>query len=590
MTLVWKAARGPLVATVAVQVVSGVLLAAQVVAGRYVLTRVLNSSHTGQFHTVTPWLIVLATVFGLSALLAVLRLELQRLLSELVSRFSLQRVVDTASAVELIEFEDPDFHDRLQRATVNASIRPYQMTTGLLTLGSAGLSSLAVAITLATIEPWLLGLALLAVLPVTLVSLSVGRALYRFTVEQTPSDRLRTYVQQLLTEKDPAKEVRAYNLAPYLSNRFAELYERRLRALRRVIRTRVWRGVAGALITGIAMGGTLGLLILFISDGRVSLAGAGAAAAALLLLASQLQSVAAGIGSLYESALFIQDFNSFVARPVGVDDRSGRLRDAPHVGRVEVQDLTFTYPSRTEPSLIDVDLTVEAGQVVALVGENGSGKTTLAKLLAGLYRPDTGVIRWDGLDLASLPPEAAREQVAVLFQDFVRYFMSAHANVGMGDWIRMADREAVLKASRAASADRFLSALPGGFDTLLGPQFLGGSDLSGGQWQRVALARAFFRNSQLVILDEPTASLDPKGEADLFASVRHLFRGRSVVLISHRFASVRLADHIYVLEAGHVVEHGSHDDLMARRGLYAELFTLQAAAFGSTTNVADGYS
>ena len=581
--MVWAAARGPLLISLTLQLTGAVLLAVQVLAARFLLTRILAATNSGDFHPVVPWLVVIVVVFAATSLVAVLQLELQRLLGELVARYSMQKVVDAASVAELVDFEDPRFHDRLQRASVNASIRPYQMTTGLFSLGSTGVSSLAVAVTLATIEPWFLALVVAGLVPITLVSLSVGRALYRFSVEQTPNDRQRTYIQTLLTDKDTAKEVRAYDLAPFLGRRYTDLYELRIAALRALIRSRSVKGVGGALVTGVAVGGTAGLLVLFISDHRVSLAGAGAAAAALLLLGSQMQSMSAAVGSLYESALFISDFNQFVSvtRTPAPSDIGQPVAPA-QVGKVKVDSVSFTYPSRTEPSLQDITITIEPDQVVALVGENGSGKTTLAKLLAGLYRPDTGAITWSGQNIHDLPSPSRRAAVAVLFQDFVRYFMAAADNVGLGDWRRAGNREAVIASARRADADRFLSALPHGYETLLGPQFFGGSDLSGGQWQRVALARAFFRDTALVILDEPTASLDPRAEADLFASVRELFAGRSVVLISHRFASVRLADRIYVLDAGRVTEEGTHEDLMAADGLYQKLFTLQASAFGLT--------
>jgi ATP-binding cassette subfamily B protein len=384
----------------------------------------------------------------------------------------------------------------------------------------------------------------------------------------------------LLVEKDPAKEIRAFELGGFLRARFDRLYDRRIRALRRLVRKRAAQGVVGGLLTALISGGTIGLLIVFVSDGRVSLAGAGAAAAALLLLGGQLQGMAAGIGQLYESALFIQDFTDFVQVVPTMTQFTGTAPLTARLGRVDVHNLTFTYPSRREPSLIDVDLQIEPGQVVALVGENGSGKTTLAKLLAGLYLPQQGSITWDGIDVTTLDISQVRDRVAALFQDFVHYFLSARENIAMGRWAHLSDEQRVRQAARQSGADAFLEALPNGYDTYLGPQYFGGSDLSGGQWQRVALARAFFRDAELIILDEPTASLDPRAEASLFAAVRELFAGRSVLIISHRFATVRFADHIYVLDEGRMVEHGDHEQLMARHGLYAELFTLQAAALG----------
>jgi ATP-binding cassette subfamily B protein len=226
-----------------------------------------------------------------------------------------------------------------------------------------------------------------------------------------------------------------------------------------------------------------------------------------------------------------------------------------------------------------VSIQLKAGQVVALVGENGSGKTTLAKILAGLYLPDSGTVRWDGVDVGACDAEGLRESVAVIFQDFVKYHLSAGDNIAMGRHERYEDMDRIEAAARATGADDVFRGLPDGYDTRLGPEFLGGTDLSIGQWQRVALARAVFRDCPFVILDEPTAALDPRAERELFEGIRTLFAGRAVLLISHRVASVRSADHIYVLRQGQVVEHGNHEDLLAAGGLYAELFGFQASTF-----------
>jgi ATP-binding cassette subfamily B protein len=313
----------------------------------------------------------------------------------------------------------------------------------------------------------------------------------------------------------------------------------------------------------------------------MSLAGAGAAAAAIMLLGSQLRGVATGAGQLFESSLFIEDFNSFVrSMPLMVAHGLGGGAEPPASFDVlRAEGVTFTYPSRDEPSLWEVSIEIGKGEVVALVGENGSGKTTLAKVLAGLYRPDSGRVMWDGLDTRDFDPHMWRDRVAVLFQDFVRYVLSARENISVGKWTRSSDRPATEHAAHKAGVSALIGGLAEGYETLLGPEFLGGVDISGGEWQRFALARAFFRNAPFIILDEPTAALDPRSEAALFASIRQLFQDRSTLLISHRFSSVRSADRIYVLDRGRVIERGTHDELMRQGGVYAELFTLQASAY-----------
>jgi ATP-binding cassette subfamily B protein len=257
---------------------------------------------------------------------------------------------------------------------------------------------------------------------------------------------------------------------------------------------------------------------------------------------------------------------------------SGR-QDPGRLESLVVDGVSFGYPGTEGLALREVSLELRAGEVVALVGENGSGKTTLAKLLCGLYRPTEGSIRWNGRPLGELDRDALRRQIGVIFQDFLQYQLTAGANVAMGRHEAFEDHAAVVAAAELAGAHDFVSALPAGYDTLLTRAFLGGVELSIGEWQRVAVARAFFSDSSLLVLDEPTAALDPRGEHELFESVRALAKGRTVVLISHRFSTVKSADRIYVIDDGRIAASGTHDELMAAHGLYAELFTLQASAY-----------
>jgi ATP-binding cassette subfamily B protein len=337
--------------------------------------------------------------------------------------------------------------------------------------------------------------------------------------------------------------------------------------------------LGGTLGMALVLAAVIGLLLFLALSGRLSLAEAGTAAGAVLLLGERLMNSVMSAAMLYEAARFLEDFTTFVDLAPTVQARRRRGAAPADFARLAVEDVSFTYPSADSPALSGVSLEVRSGEVVALVGENGSGKTTLAKLLCRLYLPHAGRIAWDGVDTASLDPDGLRARIAVIFQDFLHYALSARDNIGMGGHERLDDLDGIVGSARQAGAHEFISALSAGYETVLGPEFHGGQDLSVGQWQRIALARAFFRDAPFVILDEPTAALDARAEHALFDRIRELLEGRSVLLISHRFSSVRSADRIYVLQDGRVTEHGTHDDLMAAGGHYAELFTLQASAY-----------
>jgi ATP-binding cassette subfamily B protein len=578
--IVWEAGRRELLASTGLQLLSGLGVGASLVLGRNALNALLAADRGAvRLSAVVPAAVELAAVLLVMLMAGAVQREQQQILGELVSRHMQSRLLAVTSTVELAAFDHAPFHNRVQRLQTNQH-QPLNMVFGLSGVVSATVGIIGVIVALISIQPALIPLVLTVVAPAALVASRRGRAFWRFYWRMTPRDRERSYLAGLLGSRDSAAEVRAFGLGSYLRGRHEALFDERISALRQVARTQL----AYTLATSVVVAGLLGGLVIAVAwlslSGRVTLAEAGIAMAGIGVVGARLTGVGFAVGALTEASLFLDDYLSFLEESTPDDVTGGHVDATPEGDRTVVaHGVSFSYPGTDRLALDEVSVAIESGEVVALVGENGSGKTTLAKLLAGLYRPTTGTVTWDGIDLATIGPSARTNGVAVIFQDFVRYHLPARDNVGLGRHERLDDESAIRAAAQQAGADEFLSVLRSGYETMLGPEFEGGSDLSIGQWQRVALARAFFRDAPFVILDEPTAALDAKAENQLFDRMRTLLSGRTVLLISHRFSSVRSADRIYVLDGGRVIEHGSHDELMEHGGRYAELFTLQAEAY-----------
>ena len=590
LRLVYGASRRHMITMLFFQLVAGTGVAVQLLIAREIMQKLVGVTQGGaasDLYLPLGYFTAVAVALAAAKALADHR---QRLLAEFVGRYAFDRIVTAASTVEYRAFETPRFYDELQRAMGSGELRILDMVNSVSQLTAALITTVGIAAVLATIEPLLLAFVVVAAVPALLAAVHNSRQTYAFDYAMTPESRERAYVLSLLTSRNAAKEVRLLDLAPHLWHRYELLTEERIRRLRIFLSQRLRVSLVGSFASAIGMALALGALVLLLAGERIEVAGALTAGVAMQQLSGRLTTITGGIAKLIESGMFLDDYRDFVA----LASASGASTDATSedgdrppptpsthgdVVPIALEHVSFTYPTSTEPAVDDVSLEIRPGEVVALVGSNGSGKTTLVKLLTQLYRPDSGRILWNGEDAATLPAAAITSEMTVLFQDYLEYHLTALDNIMFGRMERHGTMDEAIAAAQQAGADAFLSRLPNGYHTRLGLQFHGGHELSLGQWQRLALARAFYRGGSFLVLDEPTASLDPRAERDLFAQMRKLSKGRSVLLISHRFSSVRSADRIYVLDQGRVVESGTHAELMTIDGQYAELFNIQAAAY-----------
>jgi ATP-binding cassette subfamily B protein len=580
LSMVWQSARTPLLALIGLQLLNAIALVLQIVAVELALTALLDiSESTADLWRLVQPVLLLAGLTAVTAVIASAQAGLGRYAGELVAAVMWKRVLRVATRVDLRKFESARFYDRLQRVQANALTRPYQITYGLVATMGAAAASAGLVVAIALVHPTLLPLLLIGGVPLLLTSRRQSQLEFDFLARQTQSMRLRNYLTWVQTGRDEAKEVRAFGLARNFGKRLNTLYADYLRDLAQHLWHRSRLGAAGSLGSAALLALTLLLLAWLISTSRLSVAEAGAALVAIRLLASQVHSGFAGVQAVFESGQFIDDLDGFLTLAPAAEGGSREIAPPADFQRVRADAVTFSYPGRNQLAVQAADIEINRGEVVALVGENGSGKTTLAKVIAGLYEPGSGAVRWDGIDVRTFRPDLFRERVAIIFQDFVKYALSAEENIAVARPDDDIDHAVVREAARLAGADSFLSALPDGYQTPLSRRFVGGHELSGGQWQKVAIARAFYRSAPLVIIDEPTAALDARAEYELFSSLHEILRGRSALIISHRFSTVRTADRIYVLDHGRVVESGTHDELVALGGRYAELFHLQASAY-----------
>ncbi|WP_438039782.1 ABC transporter ATP-binding protein [Sorangium sp. So ce128] len=585
LQLVWRSSKAASVALGALTLAAAALPLGVAYVGKAITDAVVARDERAA-------LVWVSVELGLVAALALAQRGLSLTRQLLGARLSIDihgMILEKALSLSLVHFEDPEFYDQLTRARREASSRPAAVVT-------ESFSLVQNLITLAGYAALLLGFSALAVLalvlaavPATVAEARFSGAAFRLRNWRSPEARRLNYLEYVLANDGHAKEVKLFGLGPTFLERYKALAASFYRedsalAVRRagwsyglsLLGTAAFYGCYGAMAAGAAAGRlSLGEMVLYVAAFRQG--------------QQAFQAVLAGVGGMYEHNLYMSNLFQYLSIPTGEPPASPAGRgDAPaplsadgaRDRGVRFEGVGYRYPGQSRWALRGIDLHIPSGQSLALVGHNGAGKTTFIKLLARLYEPTEGRILLDGKDLRAWEPDALRRRIGVVFQDFNQYQLTLRENVGLGSVEHLADEPRVARAVAEGGADEVVTVVPGGLDAQLGRWFKGGVELSGGQWQKVALARAFMREqADILVLDEPTAALDAEAEHAVFQRFRSLSKGRTTIVISHRFPTVRMADRIVVLDGGRIVEEGTHDELVARGQRYARMFALQAEGY-----------
>ncbi len=488
-------------------------------------------------------------------------------------------VMRKAAALDVTVYEDPVFYDRLERARVQATDR-LAMIQQMGRLIQQAVTAFAFSAVLIRYSPLLLLLLVAGVIPAFLGESHFAFLTYAKNFRQTPLRRQMDYLRQVGGSKEAAKELKLFNLSSYLTERFSvlsqKIYEENVSLNRRRL---FWGGVL-AIVGQLGYYAAYGLSIYRTIEGRYTIGDLTLITTAIMQAMSNIQQLFSTASGVADQALFLTDLLAFFEMKPHVQSKANGLRaPSPVLRGFEFRNVSFAYPGTSRQVLSNFNFILSPGERVALIGENGQGKTTIVKLITRLYDPTDGQILLDGIDLREYDLDSLHAEIGVIFQDFMRYEMTARENIAVGRIEADHAPEEIEYAADKSLASSVIARLQGGYDQMLGRRFEGGVDLSGGEWQKLALARAYLRDAQLLILDEPTASLDARSEFEVFERFAELTTDKMALLISHRFSTVRMADRIVVLEGGHLVEEGSHNQLMALGGRYAAMFEMQAASY-----------
>jgi ATP-binding cassette, subfamily B, bacterial len=580
--LVWETSKWMTIVNAILRIIKSATPLAILYVGKLIIDQVVTLSHSNGVTTTRHLWTLVAIEFGLAIFSDALSRAITLMDSLLGDRFSNHtsiKIMTHAATLDLDQFENSAFYDKLERAR--------QQTVGRTILLSQVMSQVQDMITMAFLavgllafNPWLIILLLVAIIPAFLGEAYFNDKTYALSRRQTPERRELDYVRFLGASDDTAKEVKIFNLSGFIINRFKQLSDRFYADNKRLaINRTVW----GTMLTMLGSAGYYGAYVFMIAEtvnGKLTIGALTFLAGSFRQLRSLLEGILIRFTSVSQGAVYLQDFfDFFEIQPKIVLSAHPLPFPKPIKQGFAFEDVGFKYSNSERWANRHLTFTLRPEEKIALVGENGAGKTTLVKLLARLYDPTEGRILLDGIDLREYDLNDLRTQIGVIFQDFIRYQMPVNQNIAAGNINEVANTELIQTSSKQSLAHPVVERLPNKYEQMLGRRFNNGVDLSGGEWQKIALARAYMKDAQLLILDEPTAALDARAEYEVFQRFADLTKGKSAVLISHRFSTVRMADRIIVLDRGQLIEIGSHQELLAKEGRYAELFKLQAMGY-----------
>lgn len=592
--LVWETSPRLTIALAVLTLLAGVLPAGVAYVGKLIVDAVVAAIESGAEADRWEALRWVAVECGLVAVLAGLRRGIDvatSLLRALLGHRVNVLILEKALTLALPQFEDSAFYDKLTEARREASRRPLALVQKTFGLVQNGVSLVSYGALLLQFSGWAVLVLAVAGLPAFFAEAKFSGEAFRLFRWRSPETRKQAYLEWVMARNDFAKEVQLLGLGPELLDRYRKIFDTLYPEDRDLTLRRGGWGYALGLLSTATFYGAYGWIVYATVAGQLTL---GEMTMYVLLFKqgqAAFSAILSAVGGMYEDNLYVSNLYSFLGQAptgstgtettagVASGEASGEGTDAGMVG-VRFEDVWFSYPGADEPAVRGVSFAIEPGQKLALVGQNGSGKTTLIKLLCGLYLPDRGRVVIDGRDVREWDPDALRSRIAVVFQDFIQYQFTVGENIGLGDVAHVDDAARRTVAAQKGMSLPFIEALPAKFETQLGRWFDDGRELSGGQWQKIALSRAFMRSgARIVVLDEPTSAMDAEAEAELFERIREVSGEQMAILISHRFSTVRMADRIVVLARGEIIEEGSHASLMAADGLYARLFSLQAAGY-----------